>query len=213
LNHDDHVRLIRAGVAGAGNCWADLGSGEGAFTLALRDLLGPDAEIYSFDKDRGRLQAQALEFATRFPNSPRVHLIQLDLGKPFAWESRDVLSDLGSAPRLQILPTLDGVLMANSLHFFRDKIRVLKQTLDHIRPGGRFVLVEYNADRGNMWVPHPLSFTSWQALAASVGFTRPILLERVPSRFMSEIYSAVCERPLEKRKDGSREPSPLLQNN
>ena len=39
MNHDDHVRLIREGVLGGGIAWADLGSGSGAFTLALADLL------------------------------------------------------------------------------------------------------------------------------------------------------------------------------
>ena len=41
--HSDHVRLLRDGVPQAGGVWADIGSGGGAFTLALADLLGPQA--------------------------------------------------------------------------------------------------------------------------------------------------------------------------
>ncbi len=41
MNHRDHINLIRNGIAGQGNVWAELGSGDGAFTLALAELLGP----------------------------------------------------------------------------------------------------------------------------------------------------------------------------
>jgi ubiquinone/menaquinone biosynthesis C-methylase UbiE len=49
MNHADHVALLRAGVPGPGGVWADLGSGAGAFTLALADLIGPTGQIYSVD--------------------------------------------------------------------------------------------------------------------------------------------------------------------
>ena len=39
----------------------------------------------------------------------------------------------------------------------------------HLRPGGAFVVVEYDADRGNPWVPHPFSAGSWDGLAAAAG--------------------------------------------
>ena len=39
VNHQDHVNLLRDGIAaGEAQTWADLGSGGGAFTLALADL-------------------------------------------------------------------------------------------------------------------------------------------------------------------------------
>ena len=45
MNHQDHVNLLRGGVLSTGVIWADLGSGTGAFTLALADLLGGTGEI------------------------------------------------------------------------------------------------------------------------------------------------------------------------
>lgn len=39
----DLVGLLRGGVDAAGGRWADLGAGEGAFTFALSELLGPTA--------------------------------------------------------------------------------------------------------------------------------------------------------------------------
>jgi hypothetical protein len=57
---------------------------------------------------------------------------------------------------------------------------------------GRLILVEYNADRGNPWVPYPLSYPTWEELAYRNGFTEVQFLESVPSSFLKEIYSALA---------------------
>ena len=48
MDHRDHLGLVRNGVSPGD--WADLGSGEGAFTLALAELLASAGRIYSIDK-------------------------------------------------------------------------------------------------------------------------------------------------------------------
>ena len=174
MDHEDHVGLIRAGVEGRGGIWADLGSGHGAFTLALADLLGANGSIVSIDRDAGALDDQRREMTRRFPHTHASYRV----------------ADFTRPPDL---PPLDGIVMANSLHFVREKPPVLRSILGHLVPDGRFVLVEYDADRGNHWVPHPLSFGSWRALAVTVGLTDPRLIGRVPSRFLDAIYSAVSE--------------------
>ena len=84
--------------------------------------------------------------------------------------------------------------MANSLHYVRKKDDVLQLIRSYLRPGGHFVLVEYNADSGNPWVPYPLSYPTWEKLAQQNHFVSTTLLERVPSRFLREIYSALSIR-------------------
>ena len=81
--------------------------------------------------------------------------------------------------------------MANSLHFLRDKDPMVQLVRGYLRPGGRFILVEYNADRGNWWVPYPLSYSTWEKMARRTGFASTELLARRPSRFLNEMYSAL----------------------
>ena len=172
MNHNDHFHLLKEGVPTRGGVWADLGSGDGAFTLALADLLGPEGVIYSVDKDRGPLREQERAMRSHFP-STTVHYLTADFTRPLD------------------LPALDGIVMANSLHYVRDKDPMLRLVRGYLRPGGRLVLVEYNADSGNPWVPYPLSYQTWEVVAGRNGFVGTRLLAKVPSRFLREIYSAV----------------------
>src|SRR5437764_4796954 len=50
----------------------------------------------------------------------------------------------------------------------RDKRELLPRLLVAIRPRGRFVLVEYDVDQGNPWVPYPVSFEAWRAMAGDL---------------------------------------------
>jgi hypothetical protein len=94
------------------------------------------------------------------------------------------------------LPPLDGLVMANSLHFVQHKDGPLQQARGYLKAGnqpasGRFLLVEYNTDQGNHWVPYPLSYQTWVKVAARHGFDHTELCATYPSRFLQEIYTAV----------------------
>jgi SAM-dependent methyltransferase len=173
MDHHDHVNLLRPADLTPGASWADLGAGSGAFTLALRELLGLSAVIYAVDRDQGRLSELERAHRARFGTSDHLHIIPAD----FTGELD--------------LPALDGALMANSLHYFREKEKVLRHIGSFLRPGGALLLVEYNVDRGNPWVPHPLSFEAFSELAPRAGFSEPRLLAKHPSRFLREFYSAL----------------------
>ena len=170
MDHADHVELIRAAVE-PGETWADLGAGNGAFTLALAELLGPTGTIWAVDRD-----ARALEEAARrvraAPQPPGLHTLVGDFTGPLA------------------LPPLDGIVMANSIHFVRDPVAVLRAVSDLLRPGGLFVVVEYDADRGNQWVPHPISAGRWPSVAAAAGLVDTREIGRRGSRFLNAIYAA-----------------------
>jgi ubiquinone/menaquinone biosynthesis C-methylase UbiE len=167
LNHEDLVALIEGGVERSrGGRWADLGAGEGAFTLALSELLGPQARIVAVDRDATALRA---------------------LGGRFEKRVADFTGPLD-------LEGLDGVLMANSLHFVKDKDAVLRGVHAMLRPGGRLIVVEYGTDRGNPWVPYPFTYDRWVGMAARAGFEGTRLLATVPSRWLGSMYSAVSER-------------------
>ena len=175
MDHNDHVFLLSKGVPARGGVWADLGSGTGAFTLALTDLIGPQGRVYSVDKDRGALREQERIMSARFPAN-HVEYVNADFTRPLD------------------LPLLDGIVMANSLHFVRHKDPVLQLVRGYLRPGGRLLLVEYSTDRGNMWVPYPFSYNTWESLARQNGFTQTQMLATVPSRYFGGMYSAMSER-------------------
>jgi len=176
VDHRDHVDLLRRGVRDCGPRWADLGSGTGAFTLALADLLGPAGEIWSVDRDAGALREQHRHMAEQFPVAA-VRYIVADFARPLD------------------LPPLDGFVIANALHFERDQAAVLARLVTHLVPGGRVILVEYDADHGNQWVPHPISLARWRGLAAAAGLVDVREIGRRPSRFLGSIYAAAAARP------------------
>ena len=177
MDHDDHVSLIRDGIDGAGPHWLELGAGTGAFTLALLDLLGDRAEVVALDRDTGSLRKLEDAAGRRFP----------------AAALRSVVGDFTES--LPFEPaSFDGVLMANSLHFVRDKEPVLRAAIATLKPGGRFIVVEYGSDRGNHWVPWPIGYGTWAELASLVGLRDTRRIGDIPSRFLGSIYGAVSQR-------------------
>ena len=176
MDHADHVALIRHGVETAGPRWLELGAGDGAFTLALADVLGPGGQIEAVDRDARALRTAASTVGRGFPDVA-------------------VSTVVGDFNRAMPDGPFDGVLAANSLHFVRDRRPVLASIRAALRPGGHLVVVEYDADTGNEWVPNPFSFMRWGDEATAAGFRDVTLLHRVPSRFLGAIYGAVATAP------------------
>ena len=172
MDHADHVRLLRKGVRDG--VWGDLGAGAGAFTLALADLLPAGSTIHAVDKDRGELAENERAYA-RFARGRDLPALRT--------HTADFTKDLDLGP-------LDGTVMANSLHFIKDKGPILARVRALLKPRAPLILVEYDADSGNPWVPYPLSFETWKRVAVANGFAEPQLLDEEPSRFLRRIYSA-----------------------
>jgi ubiquinone/menaquinone biosynthesis C-methylase UbiE len=176
MNHTDHVDLLRPANVPAGGTWADFGAGSGAFTLALRELVGPHANIYAVDKDQRALRELEKAHREKFTTSQNIHTVRADFGGALS------------------LPPLDGIVMANSLHYFKDREKTLRHIRSFLKLNGALLLVEYNVDSGNLWVPYPLSFETYCTLAPRIGFSEPQLLGKAPSRFLKEFYSAMAHK-------------------
>lgn len=175
MQHSEHVQLIRSAINSIGGTWAEFGSGEGAFTLALRDLAGMNVEIYSIDQDAGSLTKQQYAIDNKFPGT-NIHYLATDFSNNLD------------------LPPLDGILMANSLHYVIDQLSFLKQIRRYLKPNGKLVIVEYNSDNPNPWVPYPLSYPKFIQLAKQAEFRVVTLTGRIASSWMNEMYSAEALR-------------------
>jgi ubiquinone/menaquinone biosynthesis C-methylase UbiE len=175
MDHGNHVALLEDGIHAPVGVWADFGAGRGAFTLALADLLTDQATIHAIDRDRRALNSLAPRLAECFP-SITLHLHPADYTRSLN------------------LPFLDGIVMANALHFQEDKLSVLNLLVDYLKPGVHFILVEYDTDQGNRWVPAPVSYRSWQSLAEQAGLVNTRSLATRPSSFLTRFYAALNQR-------------------
>jgi ubiquinone/menaquinone biosynthesis C-methylase UbiE len=174
MNHKDHVALIAGGIGLTGGRWLELGAGNGEFTLALAECMG-SGEITAVDLDQWALSELEGRVAARYPDIR-------------------VASVVGNFTHGLPEGPFDGVLAANSLHFVADPVPLLRAVRAVLRPEGSLVVVEYDAEHGNPYVPHPISAARLERLATVAGLATPRLLHRVPSRFLGSIYAAACSR-------------------
>lgn len=174
MDRAEMVTLIQDGVPPGPGTWADLGAGTGNFTWALSELLAPESVIYAVDRDARAIQHQQALIDSTTP-AVAIRPMQADFTQPLK------------------LPHLDGILMANALHFIRDQPRVLRDVLGYLAPGGRFLLVEYAVESPLRYVPYPVPLTRFAALAADSGLTVPRLVRtrRSPSSGIV-LYAAVA---------------------
>ena len=186
MNARDAATLIVGAIPERESTWADLGAGDGTFTRALAELLGPNSRIYAVDRD-----ADAVAELERSARTARASVIPVlaDFTRPF---------DLPGMSE-----TLDGMLFANSLHFVRDADVVLARLATWVRPGGRVVFVEYDRRGPNRWVPYPIPAARLPAIAASAGLSTPVITATRPSAFGGDLYVAVAERPIGMTTDPS----------
>ena len=182
MNDSDAIELIRDAVGGRGGVWADLGAGTGTFTRALSAVLGAGSTVFAVDDDARAVRALR-ELSSSPSDDARVIAVNADFTEPLA------LPGLVRG-RAQ----LDGILLANALHFVRDPERVLSRLVEHLRPGGRAIVVEYDRRKASQWVPFPLPASRWPRLAESAGLAGPTITATRPSSYSGILYTGVATR-------------------
>jgi ubiquinone/menaquinone biosynthesis C-methylase UbiE len=167
---DARALIAHPSLTGAGpQSWADLGAGDGTFTVALASLLPARSVIHAIDLDR-RALAEIPE------RHGRVEIVTH-------------VGDFTSFP--WPFSTLDGLLMANSLHYVADQSGFLQRSKAHLaRP--RILLVEYDTNQANPWVPFPLGYEPAVELFKSTGYDEAMPIGRRRSRYRrADIYSVL----------------------
>src|SRR5688572_30915668 len=99
--------------------WADLGAGNGVFTHALSTLLHDGSTVYAVDTNAGRMES------IRVWQQVTLKRIQADFVRDM-WSTE----------------LLNGILMANSLHFVKEKESFLQRLAEKLTHDGRLLIVE-----------------------------------------------------------------------
>lgn len=152
--------------------WADLGCGDGTFTLALANWLSTGSVIHAVDLDASALR--------RIPAEHHGVTIQTHrqdfTAQPWRFGEQD------------------GILMANSLHYVEDQAAFIRNCESSMAPHGRFLIVEYDMWTSSRWVPYPVSQDALRSLFEGAGYSVRILASRPSIYRRAALYSAVMQR-------------------
>jgi SAM-dependent methyltransferase len=154
------LKLIEQGVDknSTRQTWADLGAGSGLFTQSVALLLPTGSVVHAVDKQG------------------TVKKIKLSKGDvQIVAHQKDFVKDALD------FENLDGIVMANSLHYVDDKISFVTQLKKSLKANGRLIIVEYDMNLSNTWVPYPIPFADLSALSLKCGFSSMRKLYEVPS--------------------------------
>lgn len=150
--------------------WADLGCGSGLFTHALAHYLQPGSRVYAVDKSIAAFEP--LQTNSRVDiKTLQADFVQDDL--PFG--------------------ELAGLLMANALHYVPGKAAFIERMKQVLKPGAPWLLVEYDSDKANRWVPYPLSYASAVHVFREAGYRHITRLQNHPSVYGHVMYAALVQ--------------------
>lgn len=113
---------------------ADFGSGSGAYSLELANLVGKNGKVYAVDVQRDlltRLQNEATQ-----AGHENIEIIWGDMEEPGTVTLRDTY--------------LDGVLCANILFQLKNKIAAIKEVWRVLKPGGVLAVIDWTDSFGGM---------------------------------------------------------------
>ena len=150
--------------------WADLGCGAGLFTKALAAIIKTGSTITAIDKNSNSLK---------------------NLGGTYNGIS--IETQAGDFTTIQFPVLLDGVLLANALHYVSNKQSFITHLKAQLKKGGHIIIVEYDTANANPWVPYPINFINLKMLFQTEGFTEIELIGRKPSIYGAEMYAVIIK--------------------
>jgi len=170
MDFEDAEKLILKGfdIRKPNARWADLGCGKGTFTVALANRLGFQSKVYAVDLKGSSMASTA---------NAKIEFIKADFEKePFPFSN------------------LDGILMANSLHFIRDKSALIGKLIKILNHNGQYIIVEYELKKQNLWVPHPITFNALKELFEEHGYSDAIKIGERKSVYGVKMYACSIKR-------------------
>ena len=165
------INLIRAGVPAAQmpQHWADLGAGSGLFTQALASLLPVGSSVQAIDQHKSSLDS--------------INWLHPDVS---LMRTQADFSDF------EFSELKDGFILANALHYIENQQAQLRRLKKYLTPTGRIIIVEYETDTPNQWVPYPIPFRRLESVALNAGFSVITKTGTVSSAYRSGgMYAAV----------------------
>lgn len=150
--------------------WADLGCGSGTFTYALAEVLSAKSKILAIDRNSQKLERKH-------------HQVAIDFKK-----ADFVIDDLD-------IPYLNGILLANALHFVKDKTGLIQKLESYFEQGNeKWIIVEYDHSVPNQWEPFPVPFNELKSLFEQLGYSKIDRIGERKSVFGGTMYSAFISK-------------------
>lgn len=146
MTESEAAKLIESGLTTTSpQRWADLGCGSGVFTRALASLLPSGSQIIGVDVNQSSSPEGLL-------NGVELTFVKSDFTRlDFSNQS------------------FDGFLLANSLHYVVDQADFLEALISRLNLAGRLIIVEYDTNNSNQWVPFPVSYSKLTSMVQSIG--------------------------------------------
>lgn len=118
-----HDALFDAMEIEKGSWAADLGSGDGDYTILMAPLVGDSGRIFAVDINEDKLD---------------------DLRRRIKDRGIENVTSIYSVPGNPMLPlnSLDAILIRNAYHEFRNYMSMLQHMKNALKPSGRLVMVE-----------------------------------------------------------------------
>lgn len=173
LVEEARALIARAPFAAAHQHWLDLGCGDGTFTRALAELLPEGSRIGAWDSDASALRAL-----------PKSHA------------GIAIVPRVVDFTRAELPEGLDGVLVANALHYVDRPENVVRSIASVLRTDGLLIVAEYDIDVAvPHWVPYPITAKRMAGLLARNGSTAMSELGRRASIYgRGDLYTAFARR-------------------